>query len=76
MPINKSTALSCLSRASCTLQIAGHDSGASHLLLRELEREMSSRVREARGQGASEVEVDNAIVAGAVQADSLRRLAA
>lgn len=70
---NKSVMISRLSRASCTLQIAGQDSGASHLLLRELELNVAHYVREARAVGANEVEIDNAIQAGAERADLLKR---
>jgi hypothetical protein len=44
-------------------------------LLRELEREVATWVKVARNQGASEVELDSAIMAGYEQAVALRQTA-
>jgi len=72
MTTSKQQALRHLSRSCTTLQIAGHDHGASHLLLQELERGLASRVVEARNHGADEQEVDRAIMAGVNRAQALR----
>ena len=74
--MTKTLTLSHLARASCTLQIAAQDSGASHLLLQQLEGEMSKRVTEARASGATDHEVEASMVTGAREAYALQRRAA